>query len=141
MELVIPDGAQVHITVGHPPPLALTYDQRAGAVDPVRSGHQVLRGLGIAMVILIAFEAGRWLPHHASTAAAVTATAPAAAAPAAADPVPATDIPPAFRAQLAQPPRVLPPPGAGIPAQAAPSGAAASPPGARGAANPFGLQE
>ena len=143
MELVIPDGAQVHITVGHPPLLALPHDRSADAPPPGRSTGRLAKGLVAGVLFIGAFQAGRFLPHHAQTASAAPPAALAGSGAAdgnAAGGNAAGEIPPAFRAQMAQPPQVVPPPGAAAPASdmggstGSPTAAPAPP-----AANPFGL--
>ncbi len=83
MELVIPDGAQVHITIGNTPLLALP-NETAPQPDPIP-------------------------PAQASVGERTPPVLPRAAAPA--DQPAAAEIPPAFRAKLAQPPQVAPSPG------------------------------
>ena len=68
MELVIPDGAQVHITVGQPPLLALPQDPRAVASLPERSSGRIVKSL-IAGVLLIGARIGN-LTLRVSTQAA-----------------------------------------------------------------------
>ncbi len=137
MEVVIPNGNQVHITIGQPPLLALPHETRAVAVPSERPRGRIAKGLLAGFVLVGAFQAGRFLPHRAETAAAQLATGPAGTG--------ATEsgggIPPAFRAQMGQPPQVVPPPGA-APAGTAggSSGNAAAPAAAPASANPFGLQ-
>jgi hypothetical protein len=136
MELVIPDGAQVHITVGQPPLLALPQDPRAVASLPERSSRRIVKGLLAGVLLIGAFQAGRFLPHHVETAsAAQPPTSPAK--PSVTGSSAAGEIPPAFRAQIAQPPHVVPPPGA---APAAATGGSTAPAAAPAPANPFGLQ-
>jgi hypothetical protein len=136
MELVIPDGAQVHITVGQPPLLALPQDPRAVASLPERSSGRIVKSLLAGVLLIGAFQAGRFLPHHAETASAAQPTA-AAASPGVTGSSAAGEIPPAFRAQIAQPPHVVPPPGA---ATGGSTGGATAPATAPAPANPFGLQ-
>jgi hypothetical protein len=136
MELVIPDGAQVHITIGNAPLIALpneTAPQRA----TLKSGGRFLKGVVAGVVILGAFQAGRVMSHRgdaipfaqASVEERTPPVLPRAAA--AADPPEAAEIPPAFREKLTQPPQVAPPPGQ--PPVVAP--------GTPAPANPFGLHE
>ncbi len=135
MELVIPDGAQVHITVGQPPLLALPHDARATAPSSERQRGRVTKGILAGVLLIGAFQAGRLLPHHADMASA--APPAAAIAPGATEGSAGGELPPAFRAQMAQPPQVVPPPGAG---PAAAPGAPASGPAAPAPPNPFGLK-
>jgi hypothetical protein len=140
MELVIPDGAQVHITVGQAPLLALAQDPRAVASLPERSSGRIVKSLLAGVLLIGAFQAGRFLPHHAETASAAQPTA-AAAVPGVTGSSAAGEIPPAFRAQIAQPPQVVPPPGAApAAATAGAAGGVAAPAAAPAPANPFGLQ-
>jgi hypothetical protein len=150
MELVIPDGAQVYITVGQPPLLALPHQPHAVAPQyppqPERSGGRIVKTLLAGVVLLGAFQAGRLLPHQPDTAAAAqptTAHLTAAAAPGATESSAAGEIPQAFRAQVAQPPQVIPPPGAPPAAGGSAtggSGRSAAPAAAPAPASPFGLQ-
>jgi hypothetical protein len=149
MELVIPDGAQVYITVGQPPLLALPHEPHAVAPQPARSSGRIVKTLLAGVVLLGAFQAGRLLPHQPDTAAAAQPTTEqptAAAATGLAQSSAAGEIPQAFRAQVAQPPQVIPPPGA-APAAAAGSSVTggsvrggAAPAAAPAPASPFGLQ-
>ena len=63
MELVIPDGAQVHITIGNTPLLTLPNET---ATQPAirKSGGRFLKGVVAGVLILGAFQAGRILPHR-----------------------------------------------------------------------------
>jgi hypothetical protein len=146
MELVIPDGAQVYITVGQPPLLALPHEPHAVAPQPARSSGRIVKTLLAGVVLLGAFQAGRLLPHQPDTAAAAqptTAHLTAAAAPGATESSAAGEIPQAFRAQVAQPPQVIPPPGAAPAAGGSAtggSGRSAAPAAAPAPASPFGLQ-
>ena len=163
MELVIPEGAEVHITIGRAPLLALpgaTPVDAAPAQPPVSRPRPVLKAIAGFVLLIAAFEGGRYV------AARPTATEPAQAAfviPAPAPvgsehafpdrPLPQTaaaqqpsQIPPAFREQLAQTPRVTPAPGSQpapdsqpVSGESAPGQPAASADGAT--ANPFGLHE
>src|ERR1700722_214712 len=138
MELVIPDGAQVQITVGQPPLLALPQDPRAVASLPERSSGRIVKSLLAGVLLIGAFQAGRFLPHHPETASAAQ---PTAAAPGVTGSSAAGEIPPAFRAQTAQPPHVVPPPGAAPAAATGGSiGGATAPAAAPAPANPCGLQ-
>ena len=136
MELVIPDGAPVHITIGNAPLLAQqneTAPQRA----TLKSGGRFLKGVVAGVLVLGAFQAGRVMSHRvdpippaqASVADRTPPVLPRAAATA--DQPEAAEIPPAFREKLAQPPQVAPPPGQ----------AAVVAPGTSTPANPFGLHE
>ena len=136
MELVIPDGVQVHITVGHPPLLALPHDPPAVASPPGLPRGRIAKGLIAGVFLVGAFQAGRLSPHRAETAAA--AQPPAAVATT--DGSAAAEIPPAFRALLGEPPHVVPAPGA---APTAPTGGVksdAGPAAAPAPTNPFGLR-
>jgi hypothetical protein len=136
MELVIPEDAQVHITIGHPPLLALPHDPRAVASPPGRPSGRIGKGLLAGVLLIGAFQAGRFLPHRAETASAAQPPA-TIAGPGVTNGGAAAEIPPAFRAQMAQPPQLIPPPGGAAPGSG--SGAAA-PSAAPAAPNPFGLQ-
>ena len=133
MELVIADGAQVHITIGNAPLLALP-NETAPQPAALKSGGRFLKGVVAGVVILGAFQAGRVMSHRGdpipSAQASVEERTPPVLprAAAAADQPEAAEIPPAFRDKLAQPPQVAP----------SPSVAA---PGAPTSANPFGLHE
>ena len=136
MELVIPDGAQVHITIGNAPLLALP-NETAPQPAALKSGGGFLKGVVAGVLILGAFQAGRVMSHRgdpippaqASVEERTPTVLPHAAATAA-QPADA-EIPPEFRSKLAQPPQVAPPPGQ----------AAVAAPGAPTPANPFGLHE
>jgi hypothetical protein len=136
MELVIPDGAQVQITIGNARLLALPNETAPHPATP-KSGGRFLKGVVAGVLILGAFQAGRILPHRgdpippaqASVGERTPPVLPRAAA--AADQPEAAEIPPAFRDNLAQPPQVAPPPGQAVVAA----------PGTPTPANPFGLHE
>ena len=136
MELVIPNGAQVHITIGKPPLLALP-SETAPQPATLKSGGRFLKGVIAGVLILGAFQAGRVMSHRGdpipSAQASVEERKPPVLprAAAAADPPEAAEIPPAFREKLTQPPQVAPPPGQ----------AAVVAPGTPTPANPFGLHE
>ena len=140
MELVIPDGVSVFIAVGHTPPAAWPHEQPTAAVPAARPGGRVAKTLLAGVVLIGVFEAGRLLPHHPDSASA--AQTAAAAPPAGATGTSAAgEIPPAFRAQLAQPAQVVPPPGAASTPDPGNSGNSGSNPAAKTAPpNPFGLQ-
>jgi len=143
MELVIPEGARVHITIDNTPVLAVP-DETAPTRPPARPSRKLLKG-ALALVLLFgAFEAGRHLAAQPDASGATRAAfampgqAPApspeqhafpdrplreALAPAA----PTQEIPPEFRRQLGQQPSVIPPPGQ-------------TPPGGAAVKNPFGLE-
>jgi hypothetical protein len=141
MELVIPDGAQVQITVGHPQFVALPHDPRPLTTAPVRTSGRILKGLAAGLLLMVAFQAGRLLPHRAETASAAQPSPSVAEAPSEPGTGQVADVPPAFRAQIAQPPQVIPPPGAARPGvNAVPAGAPAPPAGTPAAPNAFGLQ-
>jgi hypothetical protein len=141
MELVIPDGAQVHIMVGQPPLVALPNDPRAVASQPERPSGRIVKSLVVGVLLIGAFQTGRLLPHHAETASAAQPTAAAGTVPDVTGRSAAGEIPPAFRAQIAQPPHVVPPPGATpAAATAGAAGGVAAPVAAPAPANPFGLQ-
>lgn len=56
MELVIPDGAQVHITIGSPPLLALTHEK----APPVqRRLRPVLGGIVVGVLMLGSYQVGK----------------------------------------------------------------------------------
>jgi hypothetical protein len=136
MELVIPDGAQVHIMIGTAPLLALP-NETAPQPAALKSGGRFLKGVVAGVLILGAFQAGRVMSHQgdpippaqAYVAHRTPPVLPRAAATA--DQPEAAEIPPAFRDKLSQPPQVAPPPGQ--PAVAAP--------GTPTPANPFGLHD
>jgi hypothetical protein len=136
MELIIPDGAQVHITIGNTPLLALP-NETAAQPATLKSGGRILKGFVAGVLILGAFQAGRVISHRgdptpraqASVAEHAPPALPRAAAPT--DQPEAAEIPPAFRDKLAQAPQVAPPPGQ----------AAVVAPGTPTPANPFGLHE
>ena len=136
MELVIPDGAQVHITIGKTPLLTLP-NEAAPQPAALKSGGRFLKGVVAGVLILGAFQAGRIMSHRGdpipSAQASVEERTPPVLprAAAAADQPEAAEIPPAFRDKLAQPPQVAPPPGQ----------AAVVAPGTPTPANPFGLHE
>jgi hypothetical protein len=136
MELVIPDGAQVHITIGNNPLLALP-NETAPQPAALKSGHRFLRGLVAGVLILGAFQAGRVISHRGDpippAQASVEERTPTGLPRAVAEPdqAAAAQIPPAFRDKLAQPPQVAPPPGQ----------AAVAAPGDPTPAIPFGLHE
>jgi hypothetical protein len=149
MELVIPDGAQVHITVGHPPLLAPPPPQLPQTLTeavPLPRRRPLLKGTAVAALLLGAFLVGRHsgippTPIDPATAAMTGAnpgllpvehafpdhplSQTAAARPAPGQP--AAQVPPALAEALRKPPTVIPPPG-----QAAPP---------VGAPDPFGLNE
>ena len=136
MELVIPDGAQVHITIGNTPLLTLP-NEAAPQPAALKSGGRFLKGVVAGVLILGAFQAGRVMSHQgdpipsaqASVADRTPPVLPRAAA--AADQPEAAEIPTAFRDRLVQPPQVAPPPGQAVVAA----------PGTPTPANPFGLHE
>jgi hypothetical protein len=136
MELVIPDGAQVHITIGNAPLLALP-NETAPQPAAAKSGGRFLKGVVAGVLILGAFQAGRVMSHRGdpvppAQSSVEERTPPVLPRAAAADDQPATaEIPPVFRDKLAQPPQVAPPPGQ----------AAVAAPGTPTLANPFGLHE
>jgi len=140
MELVIPDGAQVYITVGQPPGLALPHESHAVAPQPPRSNGRIVKTLLAGVLLICAFQAGRFLPHHPDIPSAAQ-PASAAAVLGMAGSGAAGEIPPAFRAQVSQPPQVIPPPGASsVAAPGASVGRSTGPAAAPATANPFGLQ-
>jgi len=136
MELVIPDGAQVHITIGNGPPLALP-NETAPQLAARQQGSRFLKSVAASVLILGAFQAGRIVSHRGdpipeAQASIETSTSPALPrAGEAADQPAHAEIPPAFRDKLAQPAQVAPPPGQAVVAA----------PGAPAPANPFGLHE
>jgi hypothetical protein len=138
MQLVIPDGAEIHITVGRPTPLALAHNPHLPLPAPVPAGRRFFKGLALGTVLVVAFQAGRWLPHHPDTVSAAQASSAALPAQSTPEHGVAADIPPAFRAQMAQPPQVIPPPGKGTAAPPTPGTPDA---GAPSRPNPFGLQD
>ncbi len=136
MELVIPDGAQVHISIGNTPLLALP-NETVPQPAAVKSGGRFLKGVVAGVLILGAFQAGRVMSHRddpipPAQASIQERTPPVLprAAPAANEQAGA-EIPTTFRDKLAQPPQVAPPPGQ----------AAVAAPGTPVPANPFGLHE
>jgi len=136
MELVIPDGAQVHITIGNTPLLALPNET---APQPAirKSSGRFLKGVVAGVLILGAFQAGRVMSHRDDPILPAQASVEERTPPvrpragAAAEQPAAAEIPPAFRDKLAQPPQVAPPPGQPVVAA----------PGNPIPANPFGLHE
>jgi len=141
MEVVIPNGTQVHITIGQPPLLALPYDKRAVAIPSEGPRGRIAKGLLAGFVLVGAFQAGRFLPHRAETASAAQLAAGRSGTGATESGGGNGEIPTAFRAQMGQPPQVVPPPGAAPAGTAGGStGNAAAPAAAPASANPFGLQ-
>ena len=137
MELVIPDGAQVHITIGQAPTLALSHNNPALPAKPDYRTGRIAKGLLAGVVLFGAFQAGRFLPHHPDSALAAQPTASVGTS----DGGSAAEIPPAFRAQMGNAPQVVPAPGAVTPSPShAPSGVAPAPAPASATPNPFGLQ-
>ncbi len=136
MELVIPEGAQVHITIGNTPLLALPNETAPQPATP-RSSGRFLRGVVAGVLILGAFQAGRIVSHRGDPIPPAQASVVERAPPVlpraggAADQPAGVEIPPAFRDKLAQPPQVAPPPGQAVVAA----------PGTPTPANPFGLHE
>ena len=140
MELVIPDGAQVHITIGQPPVPALQHDTGPIALLPEQPRGRIAKGLLAGALLFGAFQAGRFLPHHAGTADAAQPQA-ASAGSGLTGYSNTGEIPPAFRAQIARRPQVLPPPGAApVAAPDGPTSGAPTQAPAPAPANPFGLQ-
>jgi hypothetical protein len=149
MELVIPDGAQVHITVGHPPLLAPTAPQLPQTLTeavPLPRRRPLLKGTAVAALLLGAFLVGRHsgippTPIDPATAAMTGSNLgpvpvehaspdhplPQTAAAGPSQGQPAAQVPPALAEALRKPAIVIPPPG-----QAAPP---------VGAPDPFGLNE
>ncbi len=149
MELVIPDGAQVHITVGHPPllaPPAAQLRQTLTQAVPLPRRRRLLKGAVVTALLLGAFLVGRHfgVPPEPIDPAIAALTAPNLgplpvehAFPdhplpptAAAGPAPgasAAQVPPALAEALRKPPTVVPPPGRTAPPAGAP--------------DPFGLNE
>lgn len=152
MELVIPEGAQVHITVGHPPLLALPPTPPPPVLPeavPPRRGRPLLKGTLAVALLACAFLGGR----HTSAPPALVGTVtlaltapnsgplpvehafpdqplPHTAPPVSAQGEPPAQVPAALAEQLRKPPTVIPPPG-----QAAATGQTG------GAPDPFGLHE
>jgi hypothetical protein len=138
MELVIPDGAQIHITVGHPPQLACPgaplLQAPPDVVLPPRRRPLVKGALAISL-LLGAFLVGRHYgvpsePIGQATAALTAANLGPLPDRDAVGPhqgEPAAQVPPALAEALRRPPTVVPAPG-----QTAPPGSAA---------DPFGLHE
>jgi hypothetical protein len=140
MELVIPDGTQVYITVGQPPLFALPHESNAAAPQPARSSGRIVKTLLAGVLLIGAFQAGRFLPHHPDIPSAAQ-PASAAAVLGMAGSGAAGEIPAAFRAQVVQPPQVIPPPGAApVAAPGGSVGGGAAPATAPSSTNPFGLQ-
>jgi hypothetical protein len=133
MELLIPDGAQVHITVGVPPLLALPHDPPAVASPIDRPHGRTAKGLLTGVLLIGAVQVRRFLPHHAETASAARSPT-ASAVSAVTESNTAAEIPRAFRTQMAQPPQLTPPPGVAAPVSGSPAAAPSAAP------NPFGLQ-
>lgn len=149
MELVIPDGAQVHITVGYPPllasPVAQVPQTLLEAVPSPRR-RPLLKGAVATALLLGAFLCGRHfdVPSEPIDPATAALTAPnlgplpvehafpdhplahkKVAGPAQGDP--SAQVPAALAEALRKPPTVILPPGH------------AAPPGS--APDPFGLHE
>jgi hypothetical protein len=139
MELVIPDGVPVFITVGHSSPTLLPYEPPAGASRSAGQGGRVVKTFLAGLLLVGVFQAGRFLPHHPDKASAAQAVPTAAPLPAT-GPSAADDIPPAFRAQMAQPPQVVPPPGTPAIVPGQPGNEGSLPPAKTAPPNPFGLQ-
>jgi hypothetical protein len=139
MELVIPDGVPVFITVGHSSPMMLPYEPPAGASRPAGQGGRVVKTFLAGLLLVGVFQAGRFLPHRSDSAAAAQAVATAAPSPVTGTSA-AGDIPPAFRAQMAQPPQVVPPPGTPAVVPGQPGNDGSIPPAKTPPPNPFGLQ-
>ena len=59
MELVIPDGAQVHITIGQAPTLALSHDSPALRAKPDYRSGRIAKGLLAGVVLFGAFPSGQ----------------------------------------------------------------------------------
>lgn len=133
MELIIPEGAQVHITIGAPaaPMLALPAPTQEAA--PSKTRRPLLKGVLASFLLFGTYTIGKHTGSVASSVQTASAGMPAAAQlpeqhafpdrplprptnqVAASDP---TQIPSEFTQQLRQAPTVVPPPG-----QAAPSAA------------------
>lgn len=138
MQFVIPEGAQVHITIGASPPMLALPSPAALPTAATGSRYRVLKSLLALCLVAGAFQAGRYLPGHQAIASVVNAVAQASpqsagaaspAIPQAQPPSPAGGIPADFSEQLARQPQIVPPPGQ-----------ASQPSGAPAPTNPFGLQ-
>ena len=142
MDLVIPDGVPVHITIGNGPPLlALPHETDVRVVPAPRgsSGGRLVKSVLAAVLLFGSFQVGRFTGHHVDTVSNAQAASEARAAPVPAtqaDQAASTEIPPAFRNQMAQAPQVSPPPGQAPRTKAGTSGPTEPP-----ASNPFGLHE
>jgi len=136
MELMIPDGARVHITIGSTPLLALP-NETATRPAALKSGSHFLKGVVAGALILGAFQAGRVMSHRGDPIQPAQASVEERTPPvlpravSTSDRAAAAEIPPAFRDKLALPPQVAPPPGQ----------AAIAAPGDPTPANAFGLHE
>lgn len=141
MQLEIPDGVQVHLTIGAPHAAAPLLALADGTTARLRTPSAMVRfvkGVALAAILVGCFQAGRLTssrtePVQAAQAANASAAAQVSASsliPAPSAQTPSTEVPPAFRDQLARAP------------QATPTAPPAPPPG-RGQPppNPFGLHE
>jgi hypothetical protein len=145
MQIEVPDGAYVHVSIGHAPmpllPAPLLAAPAPGGVAPFKR-RRLLTSMAGLLVLFGGYEIGRLTgPRGADLQAAQAAPATLSAATAALReqhafpdrplpriPAPATDpgqVPAAFTDQLRVAPTVQPPPG--------------QPPSGSGGANPFGL--
>ena len=142
MDLVIPDGVPVHITIGNAPPLlALPNESDVRGLPAPRgsSGGRLVKSVLAAVLLFGSFQAGRLTGHHVDAVSNAQAASEARATPMPApqaDQAASTEIPPAFRNQMAQAPQVSPPPG-----QAPRTNTGTAGPTEPPASNPFGLHE
>ncbi|MEO8714328.1 MAG: hypothetical protein ABI369_04885 [Acetobacteraceae bacterium] len=128
MNLDLPESARIHILIapaatGAPLPIGVAFPETVSAagsqpmppVSPMppalpRAHHRVLKGAAVLALVGLAFVAGeRVSPQDRAVPAAQARTYQLPSSP-------PNQIPPAFRQQLATPPRVTPPPGAAAPA-------------------------
>ena len=123
MNLQIPEGANIYITIGNPSPLALT-DQRADL--PVQKGARGFFFTAVKVTVVFLFVIGSfWVGEQRGQAANADPGIPAVppvqqafpsqtAAPLSPSPVQppaAGQVPPSFAQQLQQPPTIQPAPG------------------------------
>jgi len=141
MQLEIPDGVQVHLTIGAPhaaAPLLALADGTAARDRTPSTMARFAKGMVLAGLLVGCFQAGRLTsPRTGPVQAVQAANASTAAQPPASPLAPApfaqpasNEVPPAFRDQLARAPQVTPT----APPAPSPSSGQAPP-------NPFGLHE
>ena len=104
MQLEIPDGARVHITIGGPLLLASPPDTVANQT-PAKLNRPLLTGIAVVAVLFVGFQFWRNGPGHGGAMQA------ASMAQATERPPSTTEVPPGFRQRLDLPAQVTPPPG------------------------------